>query len=478
MNNHFHKIAWLFVITYIAAMFLPRLAVEGMFADGLCYASIARNMAEGRGWFWEPFFSTSFWLPYNTGSIFYENLPLMFWLESWFFRVFGDHWWTERIYCALILVGTALWIVAIWRKTMGNYREYAWLPLFLWYGFPTVIWASPNNQLDYTEGFFSLAAVYFMLPKTKTWKLVLGGILTFLALLAKGPVGLFPLAVPIITLLIDKKTLANALLETIVVCLTFVVLLFILWQYVPAQSWLSHYLDQQFFNAIAGKRETSGEGWTARLYILQQIVVQNTPSVVFALICGFLMTRKQKYSTIGFSQKGLFFLFVALAASLPIMISPKQHEIYLLPAFPFYAMAIAAFFVPVVHGWAINVDMAKTFNYWKNGLFVVLVGALGYSFWLWGKPGREEDVLADMKRLSSLIPNQSKVGVCSNMMPDFVHHCYFQRYHQWELTTDLSQTNYLLIQSDCDTTFIHQIEKQGFAFTPMPNEKYRLYKKN
>ena len=480
-SSSFHKVAWLFVITYIVGMYLPRLAVEGMFADGLCYAAIARNMAEGRGTLWEPFFSTSFWLPYNTGSIFYENLPLTFWLQSWFFKIFGDHWWTERIYCTLLLLGTSFMIVKVWQKAVRqSYKDYAWLPLFLWYGFPRVIWASPNNQLDYTEGFFSLSAVYFLITNKNglsTLNCIIAGLITFLALLSKGPVGIFPLAVPMILWVVFRQTsFPKAVINTLIVSATFGLALFLLWQYTPAKSWLMHYFDQQFINAIAGKRETSGEGWTARLYILPHILIENAPSFGFVFLFTVFTKKFYKLKAQN-NQTTLLFLLTALAASLPIMISPKQHEIYLLPAFPFYAMATASFFMPVFENWEVQFEDHKYLVYWKNGLTIILIGVFIYSGWLYGKPGREEDILGDMKRLSVIIPVHSKVGVCPTMMSDFVHHCYLQRYHQWELTTDPSKSRYFLIQTDCDIKFSQMLENKGFVNLKLPNERYELYQK-
>lgn len=486
MISFFHKTAWLFVVTYIVGMFLPRVAVEGMFADGLCYSAIARNMAQGRGSLWEPFFSSSFWLSYNTGAIFYENLPLTFWLQSWFFKVFGDHWWTERIYCALLLFGTACLIVLVWKKIVPKYAQFAWLPLFFWYSFPTVIWASPYNQLDYTEGFFTLVAVYFLIQRPISLAnvyAILGGVFTFLAVLSKGPVGLFPLAVPMVLWLAKTEgSFWPRLKETLVATLAFFVLFFVLWQYQPAKSWLLHYFDQQFLNAIAGKRETSGEGWTARLYILPQILKENAPSVVVALVFGYFVRKSHSALQTPTQEMPIYgrltFLLIALAASLPIMISPKQHEIYLLPAFPFYAMATAAYFLPTFEIWADKVADSSKIVYWKNSLIVVLVGVFVYSGWLWGKAGREEDILTDMKRLSTIIPEKAKVGVCPNMMGDFVHHCYLQRYHKWELTTNPTQTRFLLTQSDCGNEAIQNFKNQGFEEVKLPNGRYTLYQSN
>ena len=50
---------WL-VFFLVLAMFLPRHVKKGMFGDGLLYASMARNMAEGRGSIWKPFLGNPF----------------------------------------------------------------------------------------------------------------------------------------------------------------------------------------------------------------------------------------------------------------------------------------------------------------------------------------------------------------------------------------------------------------------------------
>ena len=481
--NQFHKVAWLFVITYIAGMFLPRLVGEGMFADGLCYSAIARNMAEGRGTLWTPFFSSSFWLPYNTGPIFYENLPLTFWLQSWFFRLFGDHWWVEKLYCALALVVVALLIVAVWQKACAVFnpvwKPFAWLPVLFWYTVPTVIWASPNNQLDYTMSFFSLAAVYFVMPANRAvwWHFVLGGLLVFGTFLSKSPVGIFPLAVPLLAWFVFRReSFLEAFFNNIILVSTFGLSLVLLWQYEPARSWLNQYINQQLLSALAGKRETTGSGWQAHLYILPKLLTENAPALVFGLVFTLLV---QRFKLIKIKQNPVFwfFLLVGVSGSLPIIISPKQDQLYLLPAFPFFALAIAFLFVPAVSTWPISGGQRSVLKKWNVGLWVILTGVLLYSYWLWGTPNREKDVLADINQAAKIIPTGAKVGVCPNMMPDFVHHCYFQRYHKWELTTTLTQTSYFLIQDDCNPALEDQLKAAGFVYRNEVMERYRIFVK-
>jgi 4-amino-4-deoxy-L-arabinose transferase-like glycosyltransferase len=81
-------ISFLVLMAMVAWGTLPRLAKKGLFGDGLLYASMSRNMAEGRGSIWQPYFSSSYWIE-GVPSTYYENPPLMIWVQSWFFRLIG-----------------------------------------------------------------------------------------------------------------------------------------------------------------------------------------------------------------------------------------------------------------------------------------------------------------------------------------------------------------------------------------------------
>ena len=78
-----------------------RVVYMDMFFDGLIYASIARNMSQGVGSFWYPYYTQFFLNP------FYEHPPLVFWLQSFAYRIFGDHRLVEFLWgtvCALLII--------------------------------------------------------------------------------------------------------------------------------------------------------------------------------------------------------------------------------------------------------------------------------------------------------------------------------------------------------------------------------------
>lgn len=180
------------------ALILPRIAQPGMFVDGVTYAVLARNLAEGLGSFWSPFFSTTVY------PVFHEQPPLGIGLEALAFAILGDHLYVERLFSILIFALTARVLVALWRRVLPI--EYDWLPLFFWILPSIVTWGAINNMLEGIQALFTIAGVAFIVYAATVasgTRAMLGSIAAGLAVVAaclvKGPVGLFPLAVPPLT---------------------------------------------------------------------------------------------------------------------------------------------------------------------------------------------------------------------------------------------------------------------------------------
>src|SRR5262245_65331367 len=113
---------------------------RGMFVDGVTYAVVARNMAQGVGSFWKPAFSATVY------PEFYEQPPLGVGLQALAFALFGDHLAVERIFSVVVFAVHALLIVAIWRLLLP--RRYDVIPLFFWILPAAVTWAVVNNMLE------------------------------------------------------------------------------------------------------------------------------------------------------------------------------------------------------------------------------------------------------------------------------------------------------------------------------------------
>jgi 4-amino-4-deoxy-L-arabinose transferase-like glycosyltransferase len=130
------------------------------YLDGIIYAVLSRNMAEGLGSAWQPHFTETLF------PVFYEHPPLAFWLQSLAFRVLGDSVYIEKFYSLATLPVTALLIVGIWHRLVRNepcVKHLSWLPVLLWLSTEGVWWAYANNLLENTLTVFTTLAVYLAL---------------------------------------------------------------------------------------------------------------------------------------------------------------------------------------------------------------------------------------------------------------------------------------------------------------------------
>jgi hypothetical protein len=461
----------IFILAYVVAMFFPRVLPEGMFPDGLTYAAIARNMAEGRGSFWSPYFSSSFWIPFQGSEYqFYGHPPLAMGVLSLFFKLFGDHWFVEKGFNIIV------WAISVWlvmRLWMENSKEKAlwWLPLYVWYLMPVVLWSYPYFILDNSMAVFSLAATLFILRGVKEIKneeliiknselgianrsflilnfkfLIPAGLLLHLAFLAKGPVGLFPLAMPLIYWFFfrEKTTIRASILQTGILTLTCFGTLALWIMYEPARFFWTKYFEVQLMSSISVNDQSGDFSWTNYLDLPKNLVLQILPLLGVALI--FFVFSKIKKTYLVFEKEAkrwtTFYFIVGLSGSLPMMISHKTGAFYLIPCLPFFALAFAKLFEPTMVSWfeKYKISAQKT---QKAVFLMIFVGicVVIYSYFQIGKIAREKDIIQDMKILmehpdsigSGAIPDGSKICVCDSMMQDFNYHAYFQRYHRWEL---------------------------------------------
>jgi len=66
------------------ALFLPTLFMDGMFMDATQYTAVGKNLAEGLGSFWKPYFTNNFYYE-TTDFLFNEQPPLGFGIYAVFF---------------------------------------------------------------------------------------------------------------------------------------------------------------------------------------------------------------------------------------------------------------------------------------------------------------------------------------------------------------------------------------------------------
>ena len=445
---------YLFVVGLFGLFACNNLLTRGMFMDGLIYTSIASNMASGIGSFWHPTYTATVF------PDFYEHPPLMMWLLSLWFRLFGTSMLVAKAYSVAVLLLTAALMVGVW-KQLGFKLGLGWLPLLMLTLIPDVALAAHNNYLESTMTLFVLASVWLVLRGKKGGGHVLAGLMLAAAFLTKGPTGLFPLALPALLWLFgERKGFGQAAAGTLAMAAGLAAPMALLWFCVPdAQEFLRKYFENQ----VIGGSQTLV---TSRTYIVTTLF-SHTAIVLLVAVAAVLfgILRKSapwRPTRDSWRRFGLLFA-LALCGTLPMMVSTKQRAFYLLTVFPFVALAVAALLEPSARHMEKQLQRpAMTVATVAVLMAAVITNALHY-----GKPGRDEAMLHDMDVMAAEVHDGETVALAPEQASNNSLHGYWYFYHRVTLDANAQHRHLIAADDVADTTYVE---------VPLPTEEYRLYR--
>ena len=416
---------WLLLIGIALILMSKSLLTEGMFFDGVTYASISRNMAEGQGTFWNPHYTQTLYPEFR------QHPPLALGMETLAFKAFGDHLWVEKAYSVLTFLLSGLLIAMIWKRTTNNIR-WAWLPLLFWLAMPLVSWSATNNLLENTMSVFVLLSVYLMIVSyqrnERVW-LFLGGISLFAAFLSKGFTGLFPLVFPMVYCIFDdKRRWIQGPVDTLLLLVTLAVLSGVMFLvFPPSFGYLKDYINLQVIGG--GLHEATVN---TRFFMVFSLLLQLVaPLVIFAIILILSkIFNKEKHRVFEFppdKKRFLAFLILGLLGVLPMMVSVKQRDFYMLAALPFFALAFGHLSLSMVNMLLLQIkpNLSKCI---LLGSSVVLLLGIVLNVCRIGKYGRDEAFLVEMKKALSEIPENEVIEIKHEDFTQWSWHAYFMRY--------------------------------------------------
>lgn len=157
-----------------------------------------------------------------------------------------------------------------------------------------------------------------------------------MAILTKGPVGLWPLAaIPLYLLTGPDRWRFRKWLLAMIPTLVVLLALTILMSYPVSAEAISRYVDAQLLATFSGLREAEFGRYEVPAKLLTNLSGPLVYSGVLMLAVGARWTWP--------NRTVWWLLAVALSASLPLMLSPRQYAHYLVPSLPVYALAITVY---------------------------------------------------------------------------------------------------------------------------------------
>lgn len=465
---------------------LPRLMSEGMFLDGVTYASIARNLAEGKGSFWQLHY-TNFVYP-----VFFEHPPLHFLFQAQAFRLFGNSFLIESFYSAFL--GLCILFMTLVLATQENFiiraKEnysnsffspvfFAGLALIL---MPISSWIMANNMLELSVSLFSLLSAFMAIYTSRLAWLnpifkTISGVFLFFSCLSKGPVGSFPLVIPFLIFIFSHERKLRELFVSYAMMtlgLLFFPVVFILTS-PEFLTFSEKYLFQQVLQSVTGQRETANSRFVAPITVLEEIILP----IFVILIITFFVLRKRNFPMRLFLSRFndrvfLFWLSVGLLSSLPIMVSPKQSRFYVFPALPFFALAIARFMNFKQFSEIFHEKYEKSKKVLTGLCTILIIIAIISMILVKNEPKREIELHKYFGATQDLKLDQSVISVYPpELATSWTLVAYLQRYHRLSLTH--KPDNKFMLVNQVGKAYIEKLGNFKLHYPNSPESQYFIY---
>ena len=412
---------YLFVIALFFVLISDKFLTEGMFMDGLYYATISRNLSEGLGTFWQPQFTL-------TNNVeFYGHPPLALGLESLFFH-FGKSLFVAKLYSLFTYLIVALMMFYIW-KEIGGERQYFPFVLFLYITIPIVSWGSVNNLLENTMAVFVVSSVLFYLMSLHDKRFVflaLSGFSLFLTVLTKGFTGLYPLAMPVVWSVFTRKiSFKRAVADTVVLVFSLLLPLALLLMLNPkAYHYATTYYQLQIVESLEHRQVVDSRFFIVWKFITQIIVPVAIVSLFY--IVKLMKNRENCLNKVDW-RTAVALMALSLCGVLPMMLSLKQRDFYILTVYPFAALSLALVMQPVLLNWKMKPNFKLYFN--VVSLFLISL-AVTFNSFNYKQIKRDKDIITDLQKILPEIPEHSIISVSEKMQREYstIAYCYFYRH--------------------------------------------------
>ncbi len=394
--------AWLVLL--VAGFF-----TSTMFVDGITYATLARNLAEGTG--------TWFSLHYTDtlAPVFYGHPPLWMWIESFFFRIFGDQVWVERFVSLLFF---ALFLFLLWKVVKTPSFWLALLPLTL-----GLCWWIPGQNLLEIPLAGGLLWLAYRAEQSEdhprlVWYLIQGLIFT-VVLMIKGPVagGILPGVVAFHWA--GKKSWRT--IGWHVFFLLFVPALvfgLMVWFHAPAKLYAQQYVIQQFLGSALTEK-TAPYRW----YVLERLFLEWLP---FWGLLGWAAWKSQRevWRTLPWAKIWPWWI-TGLASILPFLLIEKQSHFYL---FPGVCLLLPGCIRLLQHVKPVTL---AAFRPWMVGVWLVSTVVLGFIF---STPTTDKRKIHEaVAHFAARHPKGTAAFTCHAQWTNWYLHAYLARHGKMSL---------------------------------------------
>lgn len=437
MNNlTWINAGWLLLVLATIIQLGPMLTGEGMNVAGLHHASIARNMAEETGGFWKPI------LTRVPEYIYYEELPMGFFIQSLFFRITGDGVYVEKIYSVLCFLLIVLLLALSYRKLYSN-NSLLFLPALLFIIVPVAAWTFSNNLLEINLTLFALFGIWAyleFLSSENWWYFFIGIVAIIFAFFTKGLQASFLLFLPLLSIGIKNKNphATYRFSPFLMVILPILSITIILYFNSEARNYvLNQYVTIQYLESLPDETQKS-----QRIEYLWNMV--RDCAIPIGIIIAILMISKiQRFE---FSRPALKASIILMAIAVIGLAIP----LYLWRP-PIHAMTPSiALFMLGLSGLVPKSFLEHFYQYKMIGKTVtafVLMGIILFSGFLllsFGRLNRDQDKIPIVTQFRKQVVLPTTISFSEEIPQDEILKAYFNRYARASLVVRDSAIEYII----------------------------------
>jgi hypothetical protein len=173
--------------------------------------------------------------------------------------------------------------------------------------------------------------------------------------------------------------------------------------------------------------------------------------------------------------KSGMFLSLGLTGVLPVMISLKQSGFYIVPTYPFFAIAAALFIYPFIDSLIISMNYeSKGFIFFKWIVYALFITGIILSFSSTNKFSRDKDKITDTYIILPEIPEGTVININPGMYEDWSLHAYYGRFKNISLDPGPGcKREYLLIRKEYYSDTINLL----YNNIKLPTKDYQLFKR-
>ena len=427
------------VVGLFFVLISPYFLTDGMFLDGLWYATISKNMSEGFCSFWTPKLTQTRWA--------WGQPPMAFLLQAPFFLI-SKNLYIAKIYSVLTYICTGSLMFGIWKEIGENFK-YFWFVILLWITIPLVYWGATNNVLENTMSIFVMLSILLYLKSLRKFRfpfVILSGLMLFFAFLTKGFTGLYPLVFPFLhCLFLHKRKLSATLVDSICIFISLVLPLFILYLFNPeAKHFFDMYMSEQVVNSLNNVRTVDNRFFIV-LRFFEEILVPLILVVIIVLIAFKQNVLLPSLKRTNLKLGGTFFA-LTLSGVLPMMISLKQSGFYIITVFPIFAIALGIAIQPILE----HIYVHQIFRQVRNVFSILLlIFSVVLNVYFAGKVGKDKEMLADIHLISEKIPENTIIDADTTLHDQWSMIAYF--YFNKKISIDF-ESKYVYYLCDINNT--------------------------